>query len=381
MARIGGRTCGWETGTAQESINTAGTFLTPGAGATANAAAARSGSFGLRLLSGGAGTSTFWNPGATATSSHWVRFYARVVSSGAEVIAGSASAGNLAIAWDASGAFVASSGGSNIGSVFPANLNQWYRIEVHAGDRVRVDGADWVTASVPASFPTSFGNSSAAGSFEIHIDDLVWDDATWPDDGKVVLLVPTAQNSVTASTWQKPGGATTNMHTSVDNIPPVGVAASTNVAQAENQIRQAVSNATANVVFDMTTYTAAGIGASDTINAVQAFAITGAATTAVTKTGSLETTNPTQAEANFGAFGTGAAQGTFPTAWQRRSHAISTVPSVVKGTAPTVEVGTRVANTTAAGVCFVGMYVDYTPAAADRVVNNRRSRMPQLIAQ
>lgn len=524
---------GWEWGYAREGVSTLSTSGV-GAGATVSSIAARSGAFGLRLLAGAAGVNTSVTSAVPigGGSDYW-RLYFRLSSATAGTswpFMGTTGAGvfNARIEATSGSAFTLTvySGTTLQATVAALSFNTWYRLEAQAGNRVRLDGSDIFVGSV-GSMSIDVGQASSSTAYEVHLDDFVADDANWPGEGKVALLLPASQNSVTASTWQKPGGATTNMHTSVDNVPPVGVADSTNVAQAENQIRNAVSNATADVVFAMQTYAAAGISAptlttvshgtgtssqnsfsdpsheaaqsftatasgllsslslylirtgspsdnlsveirednagdptgsvlssglvsaasvptssanvtvsmspaslvsgtlywirckrtgtidnsnlvswqgdnpgtygggsskaiwppsfptwtasaadhrfavvvsdgapQDTINAVQAFAITAAPVSTGAVSGSLETTNPAQAEVNFGQFYSGVNAGTFPTGWQRRNHTITQTPTVTLGTAPTVELGKRTASTRIGMVSLVGMYVDYTPAAA-----------------
>jgi hypothetical protein len=385
---------GFETGAALSDGSSLGTGVITGSGVSFDATIFRTGARSLKVAAVSAAAGVY---NTSYSGLGYRRFYLRVTAAPATTArtiysSGSGSAGVYGLRLRSDSKLELFKSGSSAGTSTTAltDTTRWYRVEIRAVDgvatQVLIDGTVEITGAAFNSGAGdfmfhAFGPSSdtVADTYTVYFDDYSVDDAAYPGAGAVALLVPTAQNSVTASTWQKPGGATTNMHTSVDNIPPVGVAASTNVAQAENQIRNAVSNAAADVVFAMTTYTAAGVGAGDTINATQVFAVTGQATTATTKTGSLATTNPTQAEVNFGAFGTGAAQGTFPANWQKKEHTITQAPSPTLGTAPTVTVGQRVANTTAAGVCFVGMYVDYSPAVAAARVPPR-SPYPQLLA-
>lgn len=263
------------------------------------------------------------------------------------------------------------------------DTTKWYRIEYDSlpaanGDPVlRIDGVDEVLQSGGATFfSLSFGtNDTVADTYTAYFDDYASDDTDWPGDGAVSLLVPISDSS--RVDWTGGGGGTTNLWEAVNNIPPVGVA---DTGTDASQIRDATNGATDDYVANLTTYTNAGIGAGDTINAVQAFAVVAAPVTTSAKTGSLQTTNPAEAEVNFGSFYSGVNAGTFPTGWVRRGHTITQTPSVTLGNSPTLELGQRVSSTRIAMCCFMGIYVDYTPAV---VTGNppHTNIMPPLLAQ
>lgn len=333
------------------------------------------------------GVAALWPFGTDVSATRYGRVYMRVTAAPAATpmtVVGNTAGVNVRL--NASGTLSYYNVGSIVGTsaVALTDTSRWYRVEWRSGGTgvplLLVDGQTQITGNGGADFFCSVGSDGFADTYTVYFDDVTVDDAAFPGPGAVALLVPAAQNSVTASTWQKPGGAVTNMHTSVDNTPPVGLADSTNSAQAENFVRNAVSNATADVVFDMTTYTAAGIANGSTVNAVQAFACTAAPSATSPANGSLETTNPAQAEVNFGTFYHGSVTaGTFPTGWKRISHTLTSAPAPTLGTAPTVEVGKRTASIRIGQVCFVGMHVDYTPPA-DNFVPTGARQIPQLLA-
>lgn len=261
---------------------------------------------------------------------------------------------------------------------------EWRGDAVTSDTLLRIDGVAEVTGSVTSGISFGLGtNDTVADTYTAYYDDWTMDDAPWPGDSKVVLLQPVSDNSV-GSGWQKPGGGTTNLYTSVDNTPPVGIADTTSAANAENQIRNASANS--NYVANMTTYTNAGIGASDTVNAVMAVAITGAPSATGAKTGSLQiTANPAdtatafQSTSNFYR-ASGVNAGTYVTGWFRQINPVVSSPSVTLGDSPTLSL--NITGGTAARIamcCFMGIYVDYTPGAADERVP-KSSPMPQLLA-
>lgn len=288
-----------------------------------------------------------------------------------------------------------------IGSGFgQLEADRWYRIEVSikigAGgndDAVEmlVDGVSIASSaieSIGTTAPTllNVGITSVAAGFTLDYDDVALNDSggasqnSWPGSGKVALLLPTA-NSAVGTGWVGGAGGAASFN-AVDNTPPVGVA---DTGTDTSQIRNATAAANSSYDATMTTYTAAGIAAVDTINVVVPIVETGAPVVTSAKAGTVGVvSNPTitnvalAAAGTPGAFWQGNAAGTFPTGWKFSAGSPAYAPSVTVGTAPVMRITQVTSSTRIADVCFMGMYVDYTPGVAARVV--KVSQYPQLLA-
>lgn len=283
------------------------------------------------------------------------------------------SAGKLQVGSTVTGVF------TQVGSDSAATLttNTDYMVElaqsigVGAVDYVegRVDGvsiASTSTANITDTAAASFtiGWETAPGNTTSLIaDDIVVSDnaasGTWPGDGKVVLLKPISDNARVG--WTGGGGATTNLFGDVDNTPPAGAL----TAAAGTQIKDAVSNTTDHYDPNLTDYTTAGVGASDTINCVHIIANHARSTNAGVVHGFKMVSNPVIAEGTQAP--QTAAAGAYPTNWKWFAKPGATAPSVTLGTSPVMSV--RKSTTGSPGavnsyVDFMGAYVDYTPAAA-----------------
>jgi hypothetical protein len=219
-----------------------------------------------------------------------------------------------------------------------------------------------------------------AGSGQIgYFDDWAINDSTGANEngrpsGKMVLLVPISDNSV-GTGWTLGSGGTTSLFDAVNDIPPAGVAD----PGTTSQIRNAASNLNA-YAANLTTYSTAGITAADTVNLVKMWCITAAPVTTSAKSGSLTLSNPTLAKTTFGTFYSGVNAGTYAIGWAFKSSAIQYAPSVTVGSSPVMTVTQDTSSTRIAMCCFMGLYVDYTPAAAAEQVPYTNP-MPQLLAQ
>lgn len=337
---------------------------------------ARTGAYSLKAaaVSGASGVLTL-----LATTGDFVRAYVRVTArpaSTARVIYGATGGNSVNLRLNPNGTIAYYQGVTLVGTSTTAltDTSRWYRVEWRGGTAasgtvLQIDDVVEVTAA-PSAWPltSAFGpNDTVADTYTVYFDDVARDNAAFPGDGNVALLVPISDSSVGAG-WQKPGGTTTGLSTSVDDTPPIGVADSTSGTNAEKQIRNA-SSAASSYVATMTSYATAGVGASDTINAVQSFVAVGAPVSTGAKTGSQQiTANPAAASAtafaaNSGQFWTGAAAGTFPTGWKLERAAAVNAPSVTIASSPTLSLNiTGGTASRVADCCFMGMYVDYTPA-------------------
>jgi hypothetical protein len=229
---------------------------------------------------------------------------------------------------------------------------------------LRIDNNDEVTGN-----PSTGGNNrqlgpgdTVADTYTVFFSDLIFDDAAYPDStARVELAVPSADSAV-GSGWTDSGGSSTNLFQSVDNTPPTGIADTT--SNAGHQVRNA-SSALADYVATLPTYTAMGLATGDTVNAVKIFCSRGAPVTTGAKSGSLAGSNPTQTAVTFASYFSGTTAGTYPTGWLYTEHALAAAPSVTLGTAPTITLAiTGGTSTRIAMCCSMGMWVEYTPAAA-----------------
>jgi Glycosyl hydrolases family 39/Concanavalin A-like lectin/glucanases superfamily len=278
-------------------------------------------------------------------------------------------------------------------SVATIATGTYYRVEVKfivsAGQiltdaELQLDGVSvaigtGLTANVSKSTVQLGWITTPGASKVFYVDDVAINDNggsvnnTWPGSGKVVMLLPTGDSAEGAG-WTRGNGTAfsgSNGWDSVNNEPPVGIADLGGAGADTGQIRNAGSNANSNMDVTVTTYTAAGIGASDVINAIQMWAITAAPVVTSAKQGTLGMAgNPGQTAVALGSGGTagafwqGNAGGTFPTGWKHSPGTVIEAPTgLTLGAAPTARVTQVTASTRIAVVCFMGAYVDYTPVS------------------
>lgn len=275
--------------------------------------------------------------------------------------------------------------GSDSSVTLAADSATWYRIELSAtfngstqisACELRLDGTTVAsTSGLTLASTVATANhgwiSNPGASCVMHVDDVALNNSagaannSWCGDGKVVLLVPISDNAI-GTGWTGGAGGTSNLFAGVDNTPPTGKA---NPGVDADQIRNATSNASVHYDANLTSYTTAGIGASDTINAVQPWTVTAAPVTTSSKQGLFGmasnpaiTTVALSAGGTAGAFWAGATAGTYGTGWKFSSGTLTETPSVTLGTSPVCRITQVTASTRIAMVCFMGMYVDYTPA-------------------
>jgi hypothetical protein len=267
----------------------------------------------------------------------------------------------------------------------------WHRVELKAtmtstnwtASELTVDGVSVATWSGSAAASTgtffmSWGWQDAPGaSTVINIDDVAVNDSSgasqngYPGAGAVVLLKPTADSAV-GTGWTLGTGTAISGNsgkTAVSNTPPLGVA-DVAVGSDVKQIRNATANASVNYDATMTTYTAAGVGASDTVNAVMPWVATAAPVTTSAKAGTVGVvSNPTITNVSLsstgtaGAFWAGQAGGSYGAGWKWSAGTVAAAPTVTLGTAPVMRITQVTSSTRIAMVSGMFMYVDYTPAA------------------
>jgi hypothetical protein len=266
-------------------------------------------------------------------------------------------------------------------------LNTWHKIELSFSSdganwtwQVRLNGANVGAAAVVADASTPggirIGNNGGTGNWNgAWFDDWAVNDDqgasnnTWPGDGAVVVLVPTADNAV-GGDWKRgdasaPGGVAFD---SVNNVPPIGVADLAGGAAAA-QLRDIVGSQTAPAAdadFTMRTYLAAGVGATDPIIATQVRAAISSNGVTSRNMAVRSVSNPADAAETVRLSGATPA-GTYPAGWQNNGCALGPVqdtPAVVRGTSPVARVAKRTTNVAAMMCCALQIHVEYQPPAA-----------------
>lgn len=287
------------------------------------------------------------------------------------------SAGKVQLFNDALGTQI----GSDAAVTISADSTTWYRFEMSIVEgglstftnvELRLDGATVASSSglglTPNGSFTAGWIDTPGDAKTLYLDDMALNDSTggsnnsWCGDGKIVLMKPVSDSQ--RGSWTGGAGGTTNLWDAVNNTPPVGTATETDSTQIESADSSG-DNATDEYRGDCGSYTTAGIGASDTINAIRTLCNHGEDVSTGTKTGSFGCqANPAE---TYGTFTFGADAGalaTYPTTWTWTKNTIIQAPSVTLGTsliiaARKTDTGTRVAS-----IDFLGAYVDYTPAVA-----------------
>lgn len=287
------------------------------------------------------------------------------------------------------------SGTTQIGSDSAAlSTGTWYRVELSvtanagatqwAAAELMLDGVSVASGSgltvATSGVNLRFGIPTNPGATNtiINFDDLAINDSTganqnsWPGSGKIVMLLPVSDNA-RGTGWVNDANAASGFFSATDNEPPDGIA-DTTASTGLHQIRNGTSNANSSVDLDLTDYTTAGVGASDTINVLLPVVATGAPVTTGAKQGTVGiVSNPAIANISLNATGTSGAfwqgntAGTWPTGWKMNNGTITHAPSVTLGTKPVFRITQVTSSTRIAMVCFCGMYVDYTPVATARV--------------
>lgn len=253
------------------------------------------------------------------------------------------------------------------------DLNTWYWIGFRqvAGTSVvflKINGVDEITATVAtiAEIGREVGPVDAFkyAAMECYIDDVIATSDGFIDSPScVAMLVPTSDNA-RATLWTGGSGGTTNLYDVVDNIPPVGSASENNTTQIEHA--GGAAGTTDAYDANMTTYTTAGITASDAILGIQYQITTGEDSGTGDKLLNFSlVSNPTQATglANFNVYSAGSsnALGTFPSNWKTTANTMVTNPSVTLGTAPVMRVVRPETASRVASVCYMSMFVAYSP--------------------
>lgn len=340
----------------------------------------------------------------------WVQFHNATALSGNGYVV--AFGGNWGLALDTTGVIRPYSGGAvntTVGTVtYTPPMDTWILLEVSTlVNTGSVDTLAWrvggvlqesltgLTLSDTMFLPTIGAgfSDSLGGNVNVWYDDLALNDDqgsaqnSWPGDGRVVLLKPISDSAV-GTGWTLGTGTAISANsgsTAVKNTPPVGVADLT-AGSDTKQIRNATSNANVNYDANLTTYTTAGIGASDTVNVLVPMVATGAPVVTSAKQGTFGvSSNPAITNVALGAGGTagafwsGVAAGTYPTGWKWSFGTTTYAPTVTVGSSPVARITQVTSSTRIADVCAMGMYVDYTPATTKAPPFQRRTARNSLL--
>lgn len=382
MARV--ITCGWESGGASEGATLTGT-------PTADATIKRTGSYSLKLNTGSPAVSQMagYATGVVSNANGayarvWFRFPAAptanvvIVDIGGSATTAFGTGPHLKTDRTIQMGLIGSLAGSASAALAVDTwhlLEYFFKIGTGATDQftLKVNGATVYTATTdnvtdnPTTHVLLRAPSTAGTNWIVYFDDLKINtdagssETSWPNAGELALLLPVAESS--DGSWTKPGGGTTNTYTSVDNVPPIGVADTTSSGNAENQLR----NPTANDAYAVALrdYTTAGV--SGALDGLHPIAVVAAPASTGAKTGSLEgVSNPAITALSFGNYHSGTNAGTFPTGWKYVYGTYSAAPSVTLGTQPVVRLNITGGTTSRiAMACFVGMYVEYTAGSSE----------------
>jgi hypothetical protein len=178
-------------------------------------------------------------------------------------------------------------------------------------------------------------------------------------DGKVVEAVPIGDSAI--GNWTGGAGGVTNLWQAVDNVPPAGLgsASETDTSQIKNSTNSAVGY-TAN----LTTYSTLGLVTGDVVTLVQSIAISSQEVTTGTRTGTQQlTSNPVVAATAMNFNEGGVAAGTYLTGWAHDRGTITYSPSVTLGSSPMMRCIKTDTGTRADDICYMGLLVEYVPAA------------------
>ena len=254
----------------------------------------------------------------------------------------------------------------------------WVGIRQVTGTSVvflQIDGVDEVSGT--ATITTDFYNvgfmNNEASAADIYMDDVIRDDAGFLAPSKVALLLPISDNA-RATLWTGGTGGTTNLYDAVNNTPPVGSATESDTTQIEHA--GGAAGSTDAYDANLTTYSTAGVGSGDTVLAAQALIVWGEDISTGTKllTYRIDSNPLFAGESSIdvstsdgsGAVGT---YGASPDYWNERRSAIKTTGLVIDtditlGTSPVFHVVRPETASRVASVCFMGMYVAWTPYVA-----------------
>lgn len=232
---------------------------------------------------------------------------------------------------------------------------------------VRYLRAGWVTAP-------------GAASLTCYLDDVAVNSTTgsdqnsWPNEGKVVLLKPISDSQ--DGSWR--GGADStgiDLSLAVTSTPPAGSNAGSNTTTIES-IDSSGNNTTDEYRANLTTYSTAGIVATDFLKVLQPWVNHGEQSATNSKTGAFGLqANPAAAggggETTFSYGDDAGASGTWPTGWKWKVGTVAYNPSVTLGSSPVLAVRKTDTGTRVAQVDFMGVYGDYTVGPTEAETRER----------
>lgn len=336
---------------------------------------ARTGARSVRCNPASGATGNFTIAAAVTNSRIHFGLYIATLPSVARVIAGTTGSGQINLLLNTDGTLAVRNNVTTVGTSTTAlATGAWYWIALELNNGVtgvllRINDTDQISGTNGTTFGATLGcTGTEASAIDIYFDDLIVDSANYLNSSKVYLLTPISDNAV-GTGWTNDAAGTTNLWDAVNNTPPVGIADTTG-STGLHQIRNATNNASVNYDANLTTYTTAGVNPGDTILAVDPRCSTGAPVSTGAKQGTFGVvSNPTIANVALaaggtsGAFWSGTAAGTFATGWKLSSGTFTTSPSVTLGTSPVLRITQVTGSTRIAMLCFMAMYVAWTPGA------------------
>lgn len=260
--------------------------------------------------------------------------------------------------------------GSDSGTLSTAT---WYYIELSyvftsGAATARLNGTEFANGTSGTSIAIAAvepGIPESGVTADLYFDDVIVNDEqganenSFPNKQRVVWLKPTADGA--RGSWTAGGGATTNLFEGINNSAPTGSSTDANA----NSIKTISSSATDTARFSLTTYTAAGVGASDTVKFVLPIVRTGEHSATSTKTGlyGIES-NPTIATTNFNFGNNAGAHSNEIGGWRTTLGTATYSPSVTLGTAPVAYIVKTSTLTTGCEADFMGMMASYSEFVA-----------------
>lgn len=270
----------------------------------------------------------------------------------------------------------------SLATTFVANVinGTWYSLLVRAKfstssavHEVKFEGETWTdntndasTANVNDVYFGATSNETFSGTYEGWIDDIAINDATGVNEngypsstGKVGILIPTSDDTIT--NWTAGAGGTSNLFDAVDNLPPAGVASASETNTTN--IESASNTGTATYIALTGTYTALGVGSSDTINLIEPIIRHGEDVATGAKGGTYETTsNPVISSSTFNFGDDLGAHGAEISNWRNKTLGPTYSPSVTLGSGVKLKVVKTNTTTRVTCVDLMAVIVDWTPA-------------------
>jgi len=263
------------------------------------------------------------------------------------------------------------------------DASHWYRIEFDYGivsdpaQKLYIDGSLEISNEnfgQSGNFGVFGAKDTVADTYTAYFDDIGYDDSSLPGAGRVALLVPVS-DSARDTLWTGGAGGTTNLWNAVNNIPPIGTSSETDLTQIEHAGGAAGTtdkyNANMGKPGGAGGYLEAGIGLYSKINGVQPIICSGEDASAGDKLlNFINLSNPTTTNVTNSNIGTGAL-GVFPSNWYSLRAPVLSSPAIDLKVVPVMTVIRPETASRVASVCFMGIYVDYTPMGENSVNVNQ----------